>query len=377
MKRPRRRAKIFIGVILLLIIIRLILPYVVLHYANKMLASLDGYYGHIKDIDIALYRGSYQINQMYLNKIDSVTGLQVEFFDMYHADLSVEWRSLFHGRFVGEFKLDQPKLYFKKDKTEPDQVASDTNDFRKVLDALMPLKVNRFEVAQGEIHYMDSTSQPVVDVKMDSVHIVAENLSNVIDTSSGGLPSSVVAFAKIYRGSFDMNLRLDPLARQSKFDLNAELQNTYLPDLNNFFKAYAKVDVNKGEFGMYTELATADGKFLGYVKPIIRDLDIVGPEDRHDSFFHVLWESAVGATATVFSNWNKDQFATKIPLRGKLSDPDPNIWVSVFEILRNAFINALEPSIDYDINLAAVEKAEPEKKKNVFQKIFGGKKEKK
>jgi hypothetical protein len=371
--KPRRRGlKIFLGIIIFLVIIRLILPFVVLHYANKMLATLEGYYGHVEDIDIALYRGAYQVKDMYLNKIDSANGLQVPFFELSRGDLSVEWKSLFHGRFVGEFKLDRPRIYFKKDKTEPGEVAKDTNDFRRVLDGLMPLKVNRFEIEQGEIHYVDSTAQPYVDIKMDSIHVLAENLSNVVDTSSQGLPSSVDAFARVYRGTFNLNMRLDPLAKQSKFDLNAEIKNTYLPDLNNFFKAYAKVDVNAGTFGMYTELASADGKFVGYVKPIIKDLDVVGPEDRKDSFFHKLWESAVGTTATIFSNWSKDQFATKIPLKGKLSNPDPNIWVTVFEVLRNAFINALQPSIDYDINIATVEKAEPEKK-NLIQKIFGGK----
>jgi hypothetical protein len=43
-------------------------------------------------------------------------------------------------------------------------------------------------------------------------------------------------------------------------------------------------------------------------------------------------------------------------------------------MLRNAFINALQPSIDYDINIASVNAAKSEEK-NIFQKIFGGKSE--
>jgi hypothetical protein len=29
---------------------------------------MKGYYGHIDDIDVSLYRGAYQINDMFINK---------------------------------------------------------------------------------------------------------------------------------------------------------------------------------------------------------------------------------------------------------------------------------------------------------------------
>lgn len=53
LKKPVKTTLIILAVLL---VIRLILPYVVLHYANKSLATMNGYYGHIKDIDLALIR---------------------------------------------------------------------------------------------------------------------------------------------------------------------------------------------------------------------------------------------------------------------------------------------------------------------------------
>ncbi len=60
--------KVLIGVTVLLITIRLILPYVVLHYANKTLANMKGYFGHIENIDLSICRGAYVIKDIYLNK---------------------------------------------------------------------------------------------------------------------------------------------------------------------------------------------------------------------------------------------------------------------------------------------------------------------
>src|SRR5690606_22414816 len=94
-------------------------------------------------------------------------------------------------------------------------------------------------------------------------------------------------------------------------------------------------------------------------------------EDRDDNLFRQVWESVAGTASDVLKNWSKDQLATKIPFEGKLDDPNTNIWVTIFEMLKNAFINALQPSIDNEINIQAVESAEPEKK-NILEKIFGG-----
>lgn len=52
---------------------RLMLPYIVLKYVNKILGNVKEYYGYVHDIDIALIRGAYKINGVKLVKVDSVT----------------------------------------------------------------------------------------------------------------------------------------------------------------------------------------------------------------------------------------------------------------------------------------------------------------
>jgi hypothetical protein len=372
-KKPfyrRKKFKIPAIIILTLIIIRLILPYVVLHFANKSLAKVDGYYGHIEDIDISLYRGAYQINKIYLNKRDSGSGKQTDFFKANLIDLSVEWKALFHGSFVGELELKDPSLIFTKNKTELSDVKKDTSDFRKILKSFMPLKVNRFEIFNGSIHYVDRTSKPVVDVSLKKMHVLATNLKNSYD-SSMLLPASITADAKAYGGDISLNMRLNALAEQATFDLNAEVKHTNLVLLNDFLQAYADFDVNKGEFGLYTELAAKNGKFKGYVKPLIKDLDVVGKEDRKDTFLRKLWESLVGGVGVIFRNQKKDQIATKVPLEGSFKNPKTDVTDAIWEVLRNAFIQALLPSVDNQINISSVDKDDKKDDRNIFQKILG------
>lgn len=367
----RKPVKILLIILGILILVRLILPSVVLHYANKTLAGMNGYYGHIEDIDIALIRGAYKIDSIYLNKVDTITQKQTSFFSASEIDLSVEWKALFHGSIVGELIFEKPILKFSKDKVEPKDLRNDSTDFRKLLDDFMPLRVNRFEVNHGQIQYIDQFSSPRVDVMMTDVNVLALNLKNSYD-SAVLLPATVQADADIYEGTLDFKMKLNPLADQPTFDMNAELKNTNLVLLNDFFQAYANLDVNKGTFGMYAEVAAKQGAFTGYVKPIVQGLDVYGPEDKKDNIFRKIWEGLAGGASEVLENQPKDQFATKIPFEGRLDDPKANVWVTITNVLQNAFVNALQPSIDNDINIGSVEKKKKEKK-TLLQKVFGKK----
>jgi hypothetical protein len=361
-------------VLVFLIAVRLALPYIVLHFANKTLANMKGYYGRIADIDLALIRGAYKINDVYLNKVDSTTNKQTPFFKADVIDLSVEWKALFHGSLVGELVFENPTMIFTKEKVEPKTIRNDSTDFKELKDDFMPLQINRFEVNNGSIRYQDHTSKPAVDIALTNAYILAQNLRNSYD-STILLPARIRASATVYGGTVDFNLKLNPLAKKSTFDMNMELKNTNLVELNEFFQAYAKIDVNKGTFGMYAEAAAKQGRFTGYVKPVIKDLDVLGKEDRDDNIFRKLWEGFAGTVGQVFKNQSKDQVATKIPFEGDLDNPNTNVWLAIANILQNAFIQAIQPSIDHEINIASVDNPK-EEKKTLLQKIFG-KKEKK
>jgi hypothetical protein len=364
-----RIIKILVVIIILLAIVRIALPHVLLYYANKSLSNMKGYHGHIEDIDLALYRGAYKIDSIYLNKVDSVSKNETPFFSSDHIDLSIEWKAIFHGSIVGELVFESPTLIFTKEKVEPSTLKKDSSDFKDLLNGFMPLQVNRFEINQGMIRYADQGSTPPVDIAMTNVHVLAQNLRNSYD-STILLPAKVNATASVYGGELSFNMKLNPLADQATFDLNTELTDTNLIELNEFFQAYAKVDVNNGVFGMYAEAAAKDGKFTGYVKPIIKDLDILGKEDRDDNIFRKMWEGFVGAVGQVFKNQSKDQVATKVSFQGDFDNPNTDVLSAVFNVLRNAFIQALQPAIDNEINITVL--AKPDEKKPTFlQRVFG------
>lgn len=177
--RPIHRSKLFwllIVVALLLVVVRIMLPFWVRDYVNKKLAELDHYRGHVEEVDLALWRGAYKIRDI---KIVKTSGdVPVPFFSAPLIDLSVQWAALFHGAFVGEIYFDHPEMNFVNASSKADSQAPLEEPWTQTVRKLFPLKINRFVVHEGEVHYRDFQKSPKVDVVIDQVRIVATNLTN-------------------------------------------------------------------------------------------------------------------------------------------------------------------------------------------------------
>jgi len=346
---------------------------VLLHFANQRLATMPGYYGHIEDLDVALYRGAYRIEQFHLDQVDSLTQERTKFLGAAVIDLSVEWKALFKGRLVGELEIEEPLLRFTLEKTEPDELQKDTASLGDLLKDLMPLRINRLALHNGSLEYADEGSTPPLNLALTDLEALATNLSSVVDEEEL-LPAKVAATAALYEGKLSFHMALDPLSRQTIFDMDLSLEGMELPLVNDFFQAYADFDVNRGSMSLYTEIATRDGAFKGYVKPIIKDLDVLGREDRKDNVLRQLWEGVVGTAGSILTNPRKDQVATKVMLEGRLDRPDVRTWAAVIDILRNAFIRALEPAIDREITIASPLEEDGTVKGGFLKSVFGKKK---
>lgn len=353
------------GILLLLIAARLSMPYFVTKYVNRVLADLDGYRGSIYDVDIHLYRGAYSIDSLKIFKIDG--NKEVPFVDIPKTDLSVEWSALFEGAVVGEVKFDRPKLNFiggnEGAGEEPggNQAGADA-DWAKALNDLIPLKINKLEVNKGKVTFNDFTTKPRVSISLEDLHAVATNLNNASDQEER-LPSTISATAtSIGGGRLTVNVAINILKEIPDMDLDMKFEQINMPALNDFFMAYAKVDVERGTFNIYSEVTIDSGIVAGYVKPIAVNVKVASLENDKDKPLNLLWQSFVGLVAEVFENQKEDQFATKVPIEGNLNNPKAAVWPTVWNIFRNAFVQAFDRNTDNTVQFAdnvGVEKEKP------------------
>lgn len=369
-KKKRRLRKILLITLAVLLVVRIIMPFVILHVLNKKLANLDGYYGHIDDVNLALIRGAYVIRDVYIVNVDSATKDTTPFFDCPRIDLSVHWNAIFEGKLVGEVEFEKPVVKYTMHKTVGKDAKDDTTNFIQLVRDFMPLKINRFAVSEGAIHYVDEKSSPKLDMPMTNVTIEGLNLTNEPDTGVA-LPATITMSGALYDGRLNVNVKLDPLNDVPTFDLNAEMSQTNLVSLNPFFTAYANFDVKKGTMSMYTEFAAKDGKFAGYVKPLLKDLDVVQFNKEEGGPAQIAWEALVGTVAEIFQNQRKEQLGTKVPVEGRFTKPDIKIVPAIVAVLQNAFVEALKPAIDNSISLQSVDaEIKQEEKKGFLDRVF-------
>ena len=366
---------IILGSILLIVIIaRLLLPYFVTRYVNKVLAEIEGYEGSISDVDIALIRGAYVIHDL---KIFKVNGHEkVPFVDVPTTDLSVEWSALFNGAIVGEIIFEQPKLNFiggdgpeKKEAGNDTQTGEDV-DWTEPIKKLMPLQINRMEIDRGSISYYDFTTKPKVSVTLDSLQLLATNLNNA-NRQKERLPSAVTATAtSIGGGKLDLKMGINVLKEIPDLDMNLKFEGVNMPALNDFFVAYSKVDIEKGIFNLYSELAVNDSEITGYVKPIAENVKIVNWEKDQKNPLNLAWQAIVGLLAEFFENQKENQFATKVPLEGNLKDVKSGVWPTIWNVFRNGFIKAFEKNTDNTIQFTDSKNApeDPKEKKKEERK---------
>lgn len=379
-KRKRKRRIIWGSIILVLVAFRLLLPYIVLKYVNGKLENLEEYYGHVNDIDLHLYRGAYEIKDIKILKRVEKKGKTgtaekdtIPFFKSPSIDLSIEWSAIFHGSIVGEISVEQPVVNFVKDKHKGEDVKADTADFAQLVDDLMPVTINRFDIHNGEVHYRDLKARPKLDIAMKNINITATNLTNVTD-SKELLPATLTARAEAYEGGFALNAKFDGLAKKPTFDMNVSMKGLQLVLLNDMLREYGNFDVKKGTFSMYGEFAAKEGKFGGYVKPFLKDLDIVQWNKEEGNFKQILWETLVASAAEILQNQKKEQLATKININGTFDKVHLNTWRAISYVLRNAFLHALKPAVD---NSISINNLKEDGKKTFLEKVFGGNPEKK
>lgn len=354
--------KLWIGaavVIVVLVAVRIALTPMLLRFVNQKLDEIPEYRGHIEDVDLHLLRGAYRIEGITLEKLSGK--VPVPFFKARSVDLSVAWKALLKGALVSEIEVLGPEVNFvaappkagAETKREQGQTSIDGSWVDKVED-LFPFEISRFRIREGQIHYRDVHRKPKVDIHLDHLEAEATGLTNARQ-SGKDLPAEFHATGRAMgHARLQVDMKLAPLADDPTFDLNAELKGLRLPELNDFFRAYAKVDVEGGTFNLYTEAAAADGKFKGYLKPLLKDLQVLDLEDEEEGLLKLMWEAVVAGVSEVLENQPRDQTATQIPLAGSFENPDAGIWPTVGYLLRNAFLEALRPSLTHSIAIGDV-----------------------
>lgn len=338
--------KILAGLLLALLIFRLFLPGLVKNYVNNKLDALPGYSGRVDDIDIALLRGAYVIKGLVLAK--KTDPPKYPFLKIHQADLSIEWRALFHGKLVGEVEMQRPVIHITAETEDLDKEPS-RESWTQTIDALMPMKVNRLLAKNGRFSYLDGGT----DLHIDDMNLIALNLRNVI-SAPAALPSTfTLTGTTIGKGRLRADMKANVIKDIPDFNMNMQLNGTDLTALNKFLKKHLTFDIHRGSIDIYGELKMTDGRFNGYIKPFIKNLKVLDVKKdikKKGGVLNVVKKAVVGLFAKAVENPKTKKIATKVPIEGNIKNLKTDGWKTFVGVLRNAFVKAFRQGIDGEVN---------------------------
>ena len=341
----KKRYVIPLVVLILLIAFRIYLPTLVKNKVNQVLAEIPGYYGQLDDIQIALLRGAYVINGMYLNKGTATSN--VSFLNFPKSDISIEWKSLFHGKIVSEIIMDSPEFNYVFEDQKEESGDAGVDDWTKALTDLVPIDINHFEVHNGKVAFIQLSADPDIDLQINELELTADNLRNVVKKGHV-LPSPINATGvSIGNGMVNLEGNINLIKEIPDMDLSFSLEDADVTALNDFTKHYAGLDFESGKFNLYSEAAIADAHLVGYIKPLLTDTKLIGEDDN---FLEVLWEGFVGFFKFLLKNQGTDTLATKVPIEGDLNNLEAGVWPTVLNIFKNGWIQAFKGQVDEEID---------------------------
>lgn len=349
----RAAVKLALAIIVILVLARIAAAQVLQWYVNTKLDESPDYAGQVGDIDLALFRGAYRIEDIEIMKITG--SVPVPLFAARAVEFSVLWRALLNGAVVGEAVLHAPQINIVDSEDDSRKQTGEGGQWLTIIDDLFPVRIDRVSVNDGQVHFRNFDAEPRIDVYLSRIEGYAQNLANRQAMTES--PIARIELKALAMEESDLSLRaaLDPRSEKPTFDIDLRLLGLSIMQLDDFIRAYAPFDVEAGTLDIVSELAARDGKLEGYVKPIVYGLDVFkwseDIEKDEDNPLRALWEGLVGLVAELLQNQPHDQLASNIPITGDIGEPGTNVFVAVAGVLKNAFVEAYQANIENTISL--------------------------
>lgn len=209
------------------------------------------------------------------------------------------------------------------------------------------VKADRIVIDRSTLGYRDETIDPPYRIYMADTHAELHDFTNVKNGGDAKPGRAAVRGMFMETGRTRLDATFQPHEKRTDFSLSLAVDDTDARRLNDLWRAYGGFDVERGLFSVYSELAVRQGRVDGYVKTILKDLDVLGPEDEQ-SLGRKIYEGVVGGVATMLQNQPRDQVAIEVGLSGPLENPDASTLEIIGSIVKNAFFKAVLPGFRDD-----------------------------
>jgi hypothetical protein len=328
------------------------LPYVALWGINWALANkLGNYEGHVRDLDLSLYRGAYQLVDL---EIDKKKSDLLPILTTQTIELSLSWRALLRFEISADIIVNELVVrILDSQKKEKQQLGNEESQesWQDYLKIIIPVHIESLEVSNSALHFNNYDIVKSLPVSLEKIHITAHDLRSRKETLSP------ITFEGILQKNAKVNLdgNIDILAEKFRAYLKYSLVNLNMPSLNPILLSYVPINFDKGIFTMYGETALSHGKVKGYTNIFLKDVKAFEPKQKFVSVKHFAIETIFAITNWILKNQKDKTLATHIPFEYNGDHVKVPSWQVFWSAEKNRTVEIPE-GFDHTIHLQDLEK---------------------
>jgi hypothetical protein len=346
-----RRLLWCVGIVLLvLLVVQLAGSPIATRMANRRLAAMPQFTGQVGSVRLELWRGTVTVRDLVLT--DRAHPEDGPVVIAPKSVLSIAWAPLLRGRIGGDADIDRAQVIMVKraetaqdEKEKAEKLAKPVvRAWQEVLAKEFPVELRKIEIKDSQLRFDDRSDPQAVSLALDGINLTATGFSNR-EKGDDPLPAKVKLDARMADGTLAVDAQADPAERLPRFEVKLEVKGVSLPAMHDFLVRYALIDVQSGQFDLYSEISAADGSFKGYTKPFFKDLKFEAVPDPEKNLLQRAATKVASMVQDALKNESGD-VATKAPFEGNFEDNQVDVWTTLENLLRNAFIQALREGLE-------------------------------
>lgn len=335
---------VLVVALLLVVGVRVALNPVASHFTQEGLDSIPGYSGSFESVKVSIIPLTYTIADLKIEQDSDKTAKEPLVF-VKEVRAQLFWRKLLLLQTVGTAGVDNAKFVVKLGVTkgppaDPKEPAVDDFQISSTLEKIIPFRVDRVEVRESEVTVLDATDTKQPEFWVSELELVLENLVSRKKLDEN-VPLSLTMRAVIAKtGLLKVIATADLLEEKPAFTGEAQLTGLKLESLYVWTSAKAGLSAS-GVVDAFVNFNSAKGKLSGDVKVMIKN-PVVKPSDEKIS--DALKAKLANVAIKVLSDRvdGRNTIATTLPIKGTITNPDPQVWPTILGVVRNAFVQGLD-----------------------------------
>jgi len=211
---------------------------------------------------------------------------------------------------------------------------------RAALARVTPARIARLEIRDGEVLYRDLTAPRTPEIWLHDIELAMENLATRPNLA-GGRPTTVSGRAKLGRsGTVTLFVSANPFANKLAFAGEAAVKGWRVAELFDLIEPKTDLQTPQGTLDLFAEFKAAAGAISGGVKPVLKNVEVRPTEDNLGNKLKA-WIADEGLDLFSDRVPQRNAVATVVPIKGKLEDPDIQLWPTVLGVVRNSFVEGI------------------------------------